>query len=90
MSVDQQAVEVMSLTKELTGDALTSWSDAKRKEFVDTFGKRTRVAQYILVSTANIVWNKAYERQFVSNKHQGALENSKIQGKEGLYDSVSS
>jgi hypothetical protein len=86
MSVDQQAVEVMSLTKELTGDALASWSDAKRKEFVDAFGKRTRVAQYILVSTANIVWNKAYERQFVSNKHQGALENSKIQGKEGLYD----
>jgi hypothetical protein len=88
MSVDQQTVEVMSLTKELTGDALTSWSDAKRKEFVDTFGKRTRVAQYILVSTARLVWNKAYERQFVSNKHQGALENSKIQEKEGLYDSV--
>lgn len=72
MALHNTETEVMSLTKELTGDALVNWSDEKRKEFVNTFESRVKAAQYILRKTAVTVWGKAFTRQFVSEKHRTA------------------
>jgi hypothetical protein len=62
--------QVMSLATTLSEDSLSNWDDAKRKDFADTFEKRVRAAQYILVTTGNTIFTRAKEMQFLSSKHQ--------------------
>jgi hypothetical protein len=70
----QEANNVLALSSQLTQDALVSWSDEKRKDFVKTFDERVRVAQFILLDTAAKVVAKATDKQFISGKHTRGLE----------------
>jgi hypothetical protein len=54
-------------------DQIALWTDEKRKEFVDTFDKRSRAACYILRKTSEIILDRALERHFVGiNQVRGA------------------
>lgn len=49
------------------------WSENKKNQFVATFQKRTLAARYILVRTAEILFDVATRRRFLSSKHRGSL-----------------
>lgn len=69
-----QVAEITALTQQLSADNLATWSDDKRKSFVDTFDARIRAARYILLKTAAKIASKAKEKHFISDKHMGKLE----------------
>jgi hypothetical protein len=71
----QEVNNVLALSTELSKDALVSWSEEKRKDFVKTFNDRVKVAQFVLLETASKVLQKATTKQFISAKHtRGLLE----------------
>lgn len=72
--MQQQITDVLALSQQVSGDKMATWSDEKRREFVDLFTSRVRVSQYILARTASIVIAKAADRHFISSKHSNALE----------------
>jgi hypothetical protein len=63
------SLELQTVTK----DALTNWTDDKRKEFVKTFKDRARCAQFVLHCTANCIIQNAERRKFISRKHVNKL-----------------
>src|SRR3989304_1017497 len=54
-------------------EGMINWSDERRTEFVNTFEKRARVARYLMLKTAELIWEKAKNRRFVSDKHEAKL-----------------
>jgi hypothetical protein len=48
---------------------ISTWDEGKKREFIDTFKKRTDVALYLLKNTANYITEKATNRRFISQKH---------------------
>lgn len=67
---------VTALATSLNQDAIATWSDEKRKDFVRVFEDRVRATRYILLATANIVLNRATEKQFITQYHIQALRAS--------------
>lgn len=57
------------LAQQLSSDALATWSDDRRKDFVATFKERIAAARYILVKTAECLQEIALKRHFISSKH---------------------
>lgn len=53
----------------LETETLSLWSDEKKAEYCKLLQERTRVARYILITTAAIVTEKAESRRFISRKH---------------------
>lgn len=51
--------DTTALMKQVESDAMTTWSDERRKEFVDTFDKRSRVSQFLLIRTADKMAERA-------------------------------
>lgn len=51
-------------------EAMITWSDGRRTEFVKTFEDRARVTRYLLHKTAELIWERATSRRYVSNKHK--------------------
>ncbi len=84
---DSTTSEITALTQQLTGDALATWSDEKRKDFTNTFAARVNVARYILVKTASIVAERATNRHFISDKHEKQLPDNFLYPPTELYDS---
>lgn len=52
---------------------MAQWSETKRKDFVETFEKRSRVTRYILVKTAEFLLEGARRRRFITDKHNREL-----------------
>lgn len=48
--------------------SITSWSDTKKSDFVDLFNRRSKVAQYILLTAAHTIVNKAREKYYIGQK----------------------
>ena len=65
--------EITALTTQLSNDNLALWSDEKKQSFVDTFDARIRVARYILIETADKIFEKALGKHFISEKHRKGL-----------------
>jgi len=65
-----------ALVKQFEGqaDQMALWSDDKRKDFVSTFNKRVEASEYILEQTAQIITQEARRRQYLSAKHNKAVE----------------
>jgi hypothetical protein len=67
-----ESLELQTVTK----DALTSWSDEKRKEFVKTFKERAESAKFILWHTASWLRQLAACRKFIGGKHDRMINES--------------
>lgn len=50
-------------------ETLSLWSDEKKAEYCRLLIDRTRVARYILITTAALVTEKAESKRFISKKH---------------------
>ncbi len=48
---------------------IANWSESRQNEFVSTFQQRSRVTRYILLETAEKIWEVALRRHFISAKH---------------------
>jgi hypothetical protein len=72
--VKQHLPEITTLTTELRSDAMSTWTEDKRKDFVKQFTKRARVSRYIALKTADSVRTKAIQKQFISSKHDKAFQ----------------
>jgi hypothetical protein len=75
------ATATTDLAKQLTSDALVTWSDERRQAFVETFNDRTLAARYILLQTAFYVREVASKRHYLSSKHTDHAQHD-------LYDLV--
>lgn len=78
LGVDQQALDTMK-----------DWSDTKKADFVQTFEQRASVAKYLLRAEANIIFERAMARKFISDKH-AALLNKRLSKVGGLHFNESS
>jgi len=66
--------EITALTTELRTDAMSAWSELKRKDFVSKFTERANVSRYVSLQTAVSVRDKALQKQFISSKHNKPFE----------------
>lgn len=86
-----QDVEVKDLLVQVQSsqEAMATWSDERRKDFVATFNDRLTAARFILDATAENVAEKAWSRKYLSQKHiaekYGAKATSKFEAFETLY-----
>ena len=55
-------------------DTLATWSDEKKKQYLDVFEDRLLAARYILKKTAEYIQRKAVDRKFISYKHTRDLD----------------
>jgi hypothetical protein len=69
MNLDQTDI----LAKVEDNTDIANWSEARQNEFVGTFHQRSRVTRYILIKTANRVWELALKRHFISSKHTRSI-----------------
>ena len=65
--------EVQDLTVVASGE-MSTWSEAKRLDFVATFHKRALCSRYVLLRTAELCMETAQRRQFISNFHVKEIE----------------
>jgi len=65
--------DTTELVKQIENDAMTDWSDERRKDFVGTFNKRTDVSRHLLNKTAEAIAESAIKRNFIGNKHYRKL-----------------
>jgi len=65
--------DTVALMKQIENDAMVTWTDERRKDFVGTFSKRTRVSQYLLTRTAEVIIKCALSKHFISQKHVNKL-----------------
>lgn len=73
----------------LEGETLSLWSDEKKTDYCKLLAKRTKVARYILLSTASLVMQKAEAKKFISQKHRKAIAKGFVSENSGRYhDSV--
>ena len=54
-------------------DAMATWSEDKRKDFVDVFKKRSKIARILCQMTASKIANMASARHFISEFHLSKL-----------------
>lgn len=52
---------------------MATWSDEKKKDYVDLFHKRSNAATYILRNTARVLAHKANEKQFLGTPRYNKL-----------------
>ena len=71
--------DTTALIQQIQGDAMTTWSESRRKDFVKLFEQRTKVSQYLLKKTADVMLESAHRKGFISSKH------IKMAGKPGHY-----
>lgn len=62
-------IKPSDLLEQAKDSAITTWSDKKKDEFVNTFNERVRVARFILLSTAEEIYSTALNKSFISKKH---------------------
>jgi hypothetical protein len=68
--LNEMSKELQTISK----DALTHWTDEKRKDFVSTFKQRANVAKYVMQETAGQITIIASNRKFISNKHTNKIK----------------
>lgn len=66
----------LALVVSAQAQGLVNWSESKKKEFVGTFNDRTDAAKFILEMTAKLIFKKAGNRKFLSQKHANSLNRS--------------
>jgi hypothetical protein len=64
--------------------SITTWDDAKRRDFVDVFKKRAIVGCYLFSLTAHYVKHGAQYKKFISPKHIAGLPDSRCYGHKDL------
>lgn len=60
---------ITALAAQAGTDAIASWSDERRTEFVDMYTHRTNAARLLLYLTAERVMEMAKQRYFISDRH---------------------
>jgi hypothetical protein len=54
---------------QLQNAQISTWSEEKKKDFVETFEQRSKAARYILERTAELILRRARDRHYISDKH---------------------
>jgi hypothetical protein len=72
--MDLTEMDTKDLLARVEGNtSIANWSEERQNEFVQTFAQRSRVTRYLLILTAEIVWETAVRRHFISDKHYKAI-----------------
>jgi hypothetical protein len=64
--------------------SITTWDDAKRRDFIALFKKRAVIGCYLFALTASYVREGAQRRKFISNKHTADLKQVECCGHQDL------
>jgi hypothetical protein len=75
---------------QLSDTAITTWSDEKKKDFVQTFAERAKAARYILEKTSAIVLEKATNRQYISTKHINSYTKDQVWHRDNIAHTLNS
>jgi len=68
--MDEDIKQDQALVATIAGSDLTLWSEERQNQFVDTFKDRSCAARYILAKTAEVIFETAEHRKFVSGRHK--------------------
>lgn len=68
--MDEDIKQDQALVATIAGSDLTLWSEERQNQFVDTFKDRSCSARYILAKTAEVIFETAERRKFVSGRHK--------------------
>lgn len=67
-------LNTQELMQQAEDQGIVSWSEEKKKDFVNVFEHRSKCTQYILLKTAIVVLDRAQSRRFISRKHISDIE----------------
>lgn len=67
-------VQTLLLVNTAETQGMEKWSEDKRREFSTLFNDRSEAARFIFMKTAQIMWDRALERRFVSEFHTSKLD----------------
>ena len=70
MDKDLGVHDTALMVSSMNSDAMQSWTDDKKREFVGTFKKRAIAAKWLLISTAQHMERIARQRHFISARQQ--------------------
>lgn len=64
---------VNDMVVRVSGDTMQSWSESKKRDFVNLFKQRVEVSKWLSLATAMLVFEAAEKRSFVSELHDRAI-----------------